>query len=300
MTKIDYSRNAGLLDSSILTKSTLSFIGCGGAANLIENLAGVGVGRINIVEFDTVSKTNPATQGYGFDDIGKSKTQALEARIKSKNPVTEVNLYNKRYEELSLDEHAEIWKANIVFAMTDSFPAQALINKDALKNNTDAIFAICYIGCEAIEITGTFISEIVSGVGCHRCHTKARYDSYKKGFENPKNIPSHLFAAEYLNAYLGILATSRLHMQKGSSLPIANVARQFSAKPCIISRLGGPEYWAQNGEPFSNTPIDQLLFSTKQYGLDTPSSWVCPDCGTKGVVEELENSKDGTTLCLSG
>lgn len=85
-------------------QTTRIFI-CGAGAlggNLAENLARLGFESLAVVDFDTVSDTNLATQPYGKPDLGKSKVLSLANRfyrdlgIKCKTyntKLTELNVY---------------------------------------------------------------------------------------------------------------------------------------------------------------------------------------------------------------
>lgn len=277
----DFSRHDGLLDRQLLARAHIAFIGAGGAAGLVADLARCGVETITLVDDDVVSATNVGTQMVNSWDIGARKVDALRDRLRRINPAIDCLAIPKRYQDLNHDDKLIVWGANIILAMTDDFQTQALINRHAIAYQRDCIFAICYVGCDAVEVTASFPDTIAAGWGCHRCHTKRRYDAYREGFQNPSQIASHAMCASYLNAIIGHLVLSRLHQQAGSPLPISDMARAFAQAPCLISRLS-PQ--------FALTPDMQpgaLLappFSTRLYELDSPKDWTCPDCGTPGVV----------------
>lgn len=283
---IDFSRHQDLLDHQLMATTSLTIVGLGGAVGLLCNLTRAGVNTVNLVEFDTVSPTNPATQGYDAADIGLSKCQAAAAKARSINPDLKCEVINKRLQDLTPSEQDRIWAVDAFLAMTDDFDTESLINRQAIQWKRDAFFAICYIGCEAVEVTATFPDELERGVGCHRCHTKARYDAYADGFDNPQVIASHILAAEYLNALIGLLVVSRLHHRAGSPLAISRIAAEFAERPCLISRIG-PDFYSQPGEPFADLAPSRRLFASEAYALDTPKGWVCPDCGTPGVIARM-------------
>ncbi|MCF6197950.1 MAG: ThiF family adenylyltransferase [Hyphomicrobiaceae bacterium] len=287
MTKTDFSRHQGLLDHDLMSKSSITVIGTGGAAGLICSLARCGIGEFVIVEFDHVSETNPVTQGYDTTEIGLDKATALGRQVKRINPEARVRAARKRYQDLSKEEADIIWSSDIILAMTDDFHTQAQTNRDAITRGKDVFFAICYIGNDAVEITATFPDQLENGVGCHHCHTKDRYDGYEqRGFQNPEVIPSTALAADYLNSKLGLLIVSRLHDKAKSTLSIASLSQEFATKPMLTCRIY-PEFWSGEGQPLADIADDQKLFTTRQWALDTPDDWVCPDCGTQGVVSHI-------------
>jgi hypothetical protein len=284
-TGIDFSRHRGVLDHTLLAGTQIACIGLGGAAGLVQSLAREGIRDWPLVDFDRVSVTNPATQAHDYADRGKLKCEALAERLVRIDPNVHVRTLAKRYQDLTAEERDELWEADLVLAMTDNFQVQSLINMDAVAARRPAIFANCYIGCGAVEVTGSFPETIANGGGCHRCHTKPRYDAYASGFENPADISSHALAADYLNALIGNIVLGYLHWQAGSNLPIAELGREFSERPCLIARIF-PSFGGGPGEAFPGHP--PLPFSSSLWPLDTPSTWQCPDCGTRGPMQVPE------------
>ncbi|MDO8598447.1 MAG: ThiF family adenylyltransferase, partial [Sulfuricaulis sp.] len=185
---VDFSRHSGLLDHDLLARTHIACIGAGGAAGLVQILTRCGISTWTLVDPQFVDSTNPTTQAH--EQIGVAKIGSLSRRLKDINPSISVTGHSKRYQELTEGEHAALWRADLVLAMTDDFHTQSAINRDAIRAGVDTVFAICYVGCEAVEITASFPDTIAGGGGCHRCHTKARYDAYDRGFRNPTLIAS--------------------------------------------------------------------------------------------------------------
>ncbi|MDE6668611.1 MAG: HesA/MoeB/ThiF family protein [Muribaculaceae bacterium] len=58
-------------------------------------LAAAGIGRIGIVDFDTVGLSNLQRQlAYTEDDLGRPKVQALETKLRAVNPDVRIESYN--------------------------------------------------------------------------------------------------------------------------------------------------------------------------------------------------------------
>ena len=280
-----FSRHDGLLDHELLSRCHIACIGVGGASALLCDLARCGIETFTILDSDKVSATNVGTQGFDSWDIGVRKVDALREKLIRINPAIDCLALPKLYEEMTPEDRLIVSGANVMLAMTDHFATQALINEHAINNRRDTIFAIANTGMETVEVTATFPDNIAAGTGCHRCHTKARYDAYRDGFQNPSLIPSHALAASFLNSLLAHIIVGRLHQQAGSPLAIASIAAAFAQFPCLIARIT-PQ--------FAVTPNNQrgallsLPFSAQLYALDTPLGWICPDCGTPGVVGVIE------------
>jgi len=83
---MDFSRIEQAVDIPALQQTHIVVVGAGGSYNLIINLARSGVGRVTVLDFDTVEASNIVRQGYDVNDIGMYKVVALEAKVKKVNP----------------------------------------------------------------------------------------------------------------------------------------------------------------------------------------------------------------------
>jgi len=280
----DYSRLSDHLDQEALARVHLTCVGVGGASTLIQNLARVGILRFRLIDLDTVSSTNIATQNYFARQIGKPKVAALAANLKRINPTVAVTTIVGRYEELSERRRKHLWEStSIVLAMTDSHAAQMAINRDAIRHGKDAIFAMMGDGLRQMEVTATFPEVVARGGGCHACQVWPRVKAYREGFTNPAVIGSHVVSADMLNAQLAYLVLARLHQKAGADKPIVKIADRFSASPCLLTQLD-PSLWSSQPESYGVIPAGMELFTTKLFGLDTPKGWMCEACGTEGVA----------------
>ena len=77
---------------NILRSKTVLILGCGGVGGyVVEGLTRSGIGRIILVDYDTVDETNINRQVIALNStVGKKKTDLLEERIKDINPLCEV------------------------------------------------------------------------------------------------------------------------------------------------------------------------------------------------------------------
>lgn len=96
-----YSRNIMLSEIGIegqekLFQSSVLIVGCGALGSVAAMyLAGSGVGRIGLIDFDTIDISNLQRQlAYGTDDIGKKKTVKLAEKIKNINSDITVECYD--------------------------------------------------------------------------------------------------------------------------------------------------------------------------------------------------------------
>ena len=103
-------------------------IGAGGlGAPLSMYLAAAGVGKLGLVDFDTVDFTNLQRQIlYSTDDVGRPKLEAAIDRLHGMNPHVE---YVRHDERLSSDNALEIFADyDIIADGTDNFPTRYLVN----------------------------------------------------------------------------------------------------------------------------------------------------------------------------
>lgn len=111
--------------------------GLGSASSLY--LAGAGIGTIGIIDFDKVSMSNLQRQVlYTEDEIGKSKTECAETRLKKLNST--INII--KYDEALTNENAEriISNYDIVIDGCDNMTTRVTINDTCLKHNIPYIF----------------------------------------------------------------------------------------------------------------------------------------------------------------
>ena len=74
----------GAAGQARLAAASVLVVGAGGlGCPVLQYLAGAGVGRLTIVDHDTVEESNLHRQPiYGMDDIGKAKAEAARDRLK--------------------------------------------------------------------------------------------------------------------------------------------------------------------------------------------------------------------------
>jgi len=111
----------------IRTTSVLC-IGAGGLGSPVAlYLAAAGIGKLGIVDFDTVDITNLQRQLlHGTPDLGRAKTQSARDTIHRLNPHVEVVLHETRLS--SENAFAIIRPYDIVVDGTDNFPTRYLSN----------------------------------------------------------------------------------------------------------------------------------------------------------------------------
>jgi adenylyltransferase/sulfurtransferase len=128
-----YSRHlilpeVGLAGQKKIRATSVLCLGAGGLGSPIAMyLAAAGIGKLGIVDFDTVDYSNLQRQILHTDaDVGRSKAQSAKETINALNPNCEVVIHNTRISsENALDL---IRPYDIVVDGTDNFPTRYLTN----------------------------------------------------------------------------------------------------------------------------------------------------------------------------
>ena len=103
-------------------------VGAGGlGCPLLTYLAAAGVGRLGIIDFDTVDDSNLQRQVlYATSDVGKSKVDVAKRKIKDLNPYIEVETYQ---EPLTSKNAINLFsKYDVIADGTDNFATRYLVN----------------------------------------------------------------------------------------------------------------------------------------------------------------------------
>jgi len=111
-----------------LKDARVLMVGAGGLGSPIGlYLAAAGVGRLGIVEFDTVDETNLQRQIlHGTKDVGRKKVESARDRIRDVNPNVEVVAHETRLtSENALDI---VRQYDLVVDGTDNFATRYLVN----------------------------------------------------------------------------------------------------------------------------------------------------------------------------
>ncbi len=127
-----------------LRAATVGIAGLGGlGSNAAVALARAGIGRLILVDFDTVELSNLNRQYYMLEDVGKLKTKALAGKLKIINPYVELDVYTDRIDENNCLHF--FLKADIVIeAVDDPFTKELII--ESILTGSDSIYVIAGSG----------------------------------------------------------------------------------------------------------------------------------------------------------
>lgn len=116
-----------------LKASSVLLIGTGGLGSpLALYLTAAGVGRIGLVDYDTVDDTNLQRQiVHGQSTIGVLKVESAKRRMLDLNPSVQIDTYNV---PLTSDNALEIIAPyDVIIDGTDNFPTRYLVNDACVK-----------------------------------------------------------------------------------------------------------------------------------------------------------------------
>ncbi|HEX9728551.1 MAG TPA: molybdopterin-synthase adenylyltransferase MoeB [Gemmatimonadales bacterium] len=140
-----YSRHlilpeVGVEGQRALKAASVLLVGAGGLGSPLGlYLAAAGVGRIGLVDFDTVDLTNLQRQVlYGTRDVGRSKLASARDRLSDLNPHVALETYDTRLTSANALEILRDY--DLVIDGTDNFPTRYLVNDACVLLGTPNVY----------------------------------------------------------------------------------------------------------------------------------------------------------------
>lgn len=164
-----FSRNTGILESSIMRGKEVIILGCGSVGSLVAlQLAKSGVGKFLLVDNDIIEYHNLCRHQCGITDVGKYKTDALKERILNINPTAEVSIETATVEMVRkevFDTHC-IEGESIIIGCADNRSA------DVYANSIAVMYHVPFVSIGFWE--RAFAGEIFyylpdQGMPCYKC-----------------------------------------------------------------------------------------------------------------------------------
>jgi sulfur-carrier protein adenylyltransferase/sulfurtransferase len=146
-----------------LKQAKVLCIGTGGlGAPLGLYLAAAGVGRIGLVDFDTVDFTNLQRQVlFGTTDVGRPKIEAAAEHLRNLNPLIQIDSFETR---LTSENALDLFKDyDIIVDGTDNFPTRYLVNDACVLLGKPNVYGSIFRFEGQITIFGA------PGGPCYRC-----------------------------------------------------------------------------------------------------------------------------------
>lgn len=134
----------GLQGQLKLKKASVLIVGCGGLGSPIAlYLAALGIGRIGIVDYDTIELSNLQRQIiHSTNLIGTSKVQSARDRLLAINPEIQVDGYEELFTSNNAEKIAEPYQ--ILIDGTDNIPTRYLMNDLCVLSGKPYVYGAVY------------------------------------------------------------------------------------------------------------------------------------------------------------
>ena len=245
VSKERFARISSLYPLNALNRKTAVCIGLGGTRGFVEELARGGVGSFILIDGDTVSATNIATQQVYASEIGRFKAEVVKERILDINPSANVTAVPRFLDDAMTDkEFAGIVgkalraspKDVLICGCTDSFPAQARSAALALKFGTPYLAGQLYQGGLAAEIYFSYPG--VTNSGCPRCAMSSRYEAYQAGYKNDVTSEgAPIIATMRVNSTKGQIALMLLLYGEDENCVYSNMLDKVADRNFVMIRM---------------------------------------------------------------
>jgi sulfur-carrier protein adenylyltransferase/sulfurtransferase len=163
-----YSRHllipeVGLAGQEKLAAARVLVVGAGGLGSpILAYLVAAGVGRIGIVDDDTVDVTNLQRQSlYTTPDVGKPKATTAAERLHAQNPQVALDVLSVRLDASNARELVRLY--DVVVDGTDTFASRYLINDACVLERKPDVYGSIFRFDGQVSIFG------VAGGPCYRC-----------------------------------------------------------------------------------------------------------------------------------
>ena len=329
-----YARHLALegWNQDIISSSSVIIVGIGAlGCEIAKNLALVGVGKLTLIDMDTIEISNLSRQMLFTDnDKGRLKAEVAKEKLEILNPDVEIITYSKKFQELPMSVFEG---ADIIAGGLDSFSARFALNRMAIE------LGIPYVDGAATGFRGNVQIVIPEKPGifkeptpCLKCffpvppadekiyvacsipgQPRSREQCILKAED--EFVKEHGIHKEYSQNELNEIAkiAHRLsekspHVKSGEFIPeeVENVIRNkipsILTVNAVISGIVSHEILKiihlLRGHNIGEVMSPPYLEYSSEYGIFTPAEILrdenCPVCGKKKVKIYITLKKDST------
>jgi len=127
-------KKIGVAGQKKLLKSNVLIVGAGGLGSPISiYLAALGIGKIGIIDKDSVEISNLSRQIiFSTNDLNKNKSSVAINKLRKINPDIKLHSFNKRLTKKNINQIAKNF--DLIVDGSDNFRTRFLINDYCLKN----------------------------------------------------------------------------------------------------------------------------------------------------------------------
>jgi molybdopterin/thiamine biosynthesis adenylyltransferase/rhodanese-related sulfurtransferase len=204
----------GEIGQQKLQEASVLVVGCGGLGSPVAvYLASSGIGKIHLVDFDTVDISNLHRQVfYSLEDVGKFKAAVLSEFIKKRAAFTEVSFTTTPITKENVFDL--ISKFDIVVDGTDSLPTKYLLNDACVIKNKPLVYGSLY------KFDGYVASfNVLQKDGTYSANLRDAFPEMNEDIPNCSEIGT-------MNSIVGMIASQQvnevLKLITGIGKPLAN------------------------------------------------------------------------------
>lgn len=164
-----HARSEILLGSSALTflnQQHILVAGLGGVGGYVaENLARAGIGKLSLLDFDSVTESNRNRQLLALaSTVGQKKTAVMAARIHDINPAIKLHLYDTFMHAADAPELLSTIKPDFIADCIDSVASKAALIQAAQQQQIPIISALG--AGNRLDVRHVKISELAAVTHC--------------------------------------------------------------------------------------------------------------------------------------
>ncbi len=135
-----------------ISDKSVCVIGCGGlGCNVAVHLAGAGIGRLYLCDFDKVNEGNLNRQFmYTAEDIGRYKCEVMKKKLSEYAPESEIITVNRKINETSDMEFSK--ECDMIFSCVDNRDARIILENFCRENSIpllhggiDGFYGVSYL-----------------------------------------------------------------------------------------------------------------------------------------------------------
>jgi len=136
-----------------IKRGKVGIAGVGGLGSSVAiALVRIGIGQLNIVDFDVVEPSNLNRQQYFIDQIGTPKVIALKENLRRINPASDINIFNQKVVPENIAEF--FGEVDILVEAFDTAEQKAMLTNYFLRNFPDK-FLVAASGIAGYESSNT-------------------------------------------------------------------------------------------------------------------------------------------------
>jgi molybdopterin/thiamine biosynthesis adenylyltransferase len=178
-----YSRHllipeVGLAGQERLSRGRVLVVGAGGLGSpVLAYLAAAGVGRILVIDDDTVDVTNLQRQIlYDTSDVGASKAQRASERLRALNPQIAVDALPVRFDASNARELVRL--VDVVVDGSDTFATRYLVNDACAARSFASTVKSRSLVRRAVRVIAASIRRRRPSISCRRAARAACWASW--------------------------------------------------------------------------------------------------------------------------